>query len=54
MAKLQFDERQFKLTLPKKVLEALGWEKGDRVLIEASSFAELRIKNTTLAERRRE
>ncbi|MBI2574597.1 AbrB/MazE/SpoVT family DNA-binding domain-containing protein [Candidatus Woesearchaeota archaeon] len=33
MAKLQFDGRQFKLTLPKKLLEALGWKKGDEVFI---------------------
>ncbi len=34
MTKLQFDERQFKLTLPKKLLEALGWKKGDDISME--------------------
>ncbi|MBI2142068.1 AbrB/MazE/SpoVT family DNA-binding domain-containing protein [Candidatus Woesearchaeota archaeon] len=34
VTKLQFDGRQFKLTLPKKILEALGWEKGDEVVVE--------------------
>lgn len=34
MTRLQFDGRQFKLTLPKKLLEALGWEKGDEVVVE--------------------
>ncbi|MBI3034602.1 AbrB/MazE/SpoVT family DNA-binding domain-containing protein [Candidatus Woesearchaeota archaeon] len=34
MTRLQFDERQYKLTLPKKLLEAIGWKKGDEIAIE--------------------
>ena len=32
MVKLQFDNnKQFKVTLPKQVLLALGWKKGDSI-----------------------
>ncbi len=48
---LQFDDRQYKITLPKKVLEALGWKKGDKITIKADSFSELSISNLTLQKR---
>ena len=35
MVKLQFDNnKQFKVTLPKQVLLALNWKKGDEIKIE--------------------
>ncbi len=46
MTKLQHDtNNQFKITLPKKVLEALGWKKGDEIKIELDSFNNLILKN---------
>ena len=45
MAKLQFDEKQYKLTLPKKLLEAIGWRKGDQIAIELSSAGIIILKN---------
>ncbi len=49
MTKLQFDERQFKLTLPKKLLEALGWKKGDDISIELENNR-IVLKNKTKKE----
>jgi bifunctional DNA-binding transcriptional regulator/antitoxin component of YhaV-PrlF toxin-antitoxin module len=34
MTKLQFDGKQYKLTMPKKLLEAIGWRKGDKINFE--------------------
>ena len=32
--KLQFDNnKQYKLTLPKAIIEAKGWKKGDEVIV---------------------
>ena len=32
MVKLQFDNnKQFKITLPKQIVEAKGWDKGDKL-----------------------
>lgn len=45
MAKLQFDGRQFKLTLPKKLLEALGWKKGDEILVELELSGGIVLRN---------
>jgi bifunctional DNA-binding transcriptional regulator/antitoxin component of YhaV-PrlF toxin-antitoxin module len=34
MVKLQFDlNKQYKITLPKAIIEAKGWKKGDKVRI---------------------
>ena len=49
MAKLQFDGRQYKLTLPKKLLEALGWKKGDIIEIELDSAGKIALKNASIA-----
>ena len=38
MTKLQFDEKQYKLTLPKKILEAIGWKKGDEIVLFENDF----------------
>ncbi len=51
MAKLQFDERQYKLTLPKKLLEALGWKKGDRISIRIDN-SEIILNNHSLLKNR--
>ena len=52
MGKLQYDERQFKLTLPKKLLEALGWKKGDEINIQLGSQGEIILNNATTNEKR--
>ncbi len=54
MAKLQFDEKQYKLTLPKKLLEALGWKKGDEITVEIDSSGSIVLRNsgTKAAEER--
>ncbi|GEM_PF-4296714 len=49
MAKLQFDGRQFKLTLPKKLLEALGWKKGDDVVVELELSGVIVLSNRSSA-----
>ena len=34
MVKLQFESnKQYKITLPKSLIEAIGWKKGDRLVI---------------------
>lgn len=34
MVKLQFDlNKQYKITLPKAIVEALGWEKGSEIKV---------------------
>tara|TARA_Y100000310_G_scaffold139226_1_gene138515 strand:+ start:14736 stop:14882 length:147 start_codon:yes stop_codon:yes gene_type:complete len=46
--KLQYDaNNQFKVTLPKKILEAIGWKKGDKIKVELDSFNNLVLKNET-------
>tara|TARA_Y100000310_G_scaffold330673_1_gene402727 strand:- start:2094 stop:2246 length:153 start_codon:yes stop_codon:yes gene_type:complete len=48
MTKLQKDNnKQYKLTLPKQILEAIGWEKGDNIKVELDSFGNLILKNET-------
>lgn len=48
MVKLQFDGRQFKLTLPKQLLDALGWKKGDEVLVELELSGGIVLRNSSL------
>jgi|TARA_B100001971_G_C18114632_1_gene496129 bifunctional DNA-binding transcriptional regulator/antitoxin component of YhaV-PrlF toxin-antitoxin module len=44
--KLQYDtNNQFKVTLPKKILEAMGWKKGDKIKVELDAFNNLVLKN---------
>jgi len=46
--KLQFDRnKQFKLTLPKQIILAKGWQKGDDIVIEIDSSGRLILKNKT-------
>ncbi len=54
MGKLQYDERQFKLTLPKKLLEALGWKKGDKIIIQLGSQGEIILNNASTTEKKDE
>ena len=45
MVKLQFDSnKQFKLTLPKQILLAKGWKKGDNIIIELDENGNLILK----------
>ncbi|MDP7323369.1 MAG: AbrB/MazE/SpoVT family DNA-binding domain-containing protein [Candidatus Woesearchaeota archaeon] len=46
MVKLQFDQnKQYKVTLPKQILEAIGWKKGDPLKVELDSFGNIILKN---------
>jgi len=47
MVKLQFDNnKQFKITLPKAILDAKGWKKGDNIKIELDAQGNLLLKRT--------
>lgn len=41
MVKLQFDSKQYKITLPKAIIEAKGWTKGSDVRILLNEKGEL-------------
>ncbi len=45
MVKLQFDNnKQYKITLPKAIVEALKWKKGDDVIITINNKGEIVLK----------
>lgn len=45
MVKIQFDgNRQYKLTLPKQIVEAKGWGKGDEVRVLLSDSGDLVLR----------
>ncbi len=45
MVKLQFDNnKQYKITLPKALIEALRWKKGDEVDISLNNKGEIVLK----------
>jgi len=45
MVKLQFDRNaQYKITLPKALIEAKGWKKGDRVTITLDAKGDIILK----------
>lgn len=45
MVKLQFDNnQQFKITLPKQILIAKGWKKGDKINVELDQGGNLVLK----------
>ena len=41
MVKLQFDSKQYKITLPKAIIEAKGWTKGSTVKILINEKGEI-------------
>ena len=41
MVKLQFDKKQYKITLPKAIIEAKGWEKGNQLKVVLNQKGEL-------------
>lgn len=41
MVKLQFDTKQYKITLPKAIIEAKGWAKGNELRVILSERGEL-------------
>lgn len=45
MVKLQFDTKQYKITLPKAIIEAKGWSKGNDVKIIINEKGEIILKN---------
>lgn len=44
MVKLQFDTKQYKLTIPKALVEAKGWHKGTSLKLELDSLGNLVLK----------
>ncbi len=45
MVKLQFDKNsQYKITLPKALIEAIGWRKGDGLRIVLDSHGNVVVK----------
>ncbi|MBS3176055.1 hypothetical protein J4457_02350 [Candidatus Woesearchaeota archaeon] len=45
MVKLQFDSnKQFKITLPKQILVAKGWKKGDEIGIQLNDQGDLILR----------
>lgn len=46
MVKLQFDSKQYKITLPKAIIEAKGWAKGSELRIILNDKGELILKTT--------
>lgn len=45
MVKLQYDSnKQFKITLPKPIVLAKGWEKGDKIKIEIDERGNIVLK----------
>ena len=45
MVKLQFDNnQQFKITLPKQIIQAKGWKKGDKITIILDGNGNLVLK----------
>ena len=51
MVKLQFDEKQFKVTLPKKLIEALSWQKGDEIVVQLKNSGEIVLINSKKSKR---
>ncbi len=48
MVKLQYDSnKQYKLTLPKALVEAKGWSKGDPILISLDDKGNIVLKRRT-------
>ena len=42
MVKLQFaNKKQYKITLPKQIVEAKGWKKGDEIKVRINNKGEL-------------
>lgn len=42
MVKLQFaNEKQYKITLPKSIVEAKGWKKGDKIKVKINDKGEI-------------
>ena len=44
MVKLQFDTKQYKITLPKAIIEAKGWLKGNDLRVLINEKGELVLK----------
>jgi bifunctional DNA-binding transcriptional regulator/antitoxin component of YhaV-PrlF toxin-antitoxin module len=49
VVKLQFDlNKQYKLTLPKAIVEAKGWEKGDKIKVMLDSEGNIILKKDVI------
>ncbi len=47
MVRLQFDDRQFKITLPKQIVLAKRWAKGDRLVVEIDDRGDIVLRKAT-------
>ena len=45
MVRLQFDDKQYKITLPKAIVEAKAWKKGDRIIIKLDNKGDIILIN---------
>ncbi len=55
MVKLQYEnEKQYKLTLPKQIIQAKGWKKGDEIIIILDENGNIVLKKERRAEKREE
>ena len=46
MVKLQYDSNgQYKITLPKAIIEAKGWKRGDNITIILDDKGDMRLHN---------
>ncbi len=45
MVKLQFpNKKQYQVTLPKQIVEAKGWKKGDKIIVKINDKGEIVLK----------
>jgi len=53
MVKLQFENnKQFKVTLPKQIIKAKGWKKGDEIVVILDQFGNIVLKKEQRSEDR--
>jgi bifunctional DNA-binding transcriptional regulator/antitoxin component of YhaV-PrlF toxin-antitoxin module len=51
LVKLQFDNnKQYKITLPKALIDAIGWKKGSLLKIELDSLGNIVLKRKELKD----
>lgn len=53
MVRLQFDSNnQYKITLPKALIDAKGWQKGDEIRIILDEKSNIILKHESAAEKK--
>lgn len=51
MAKLQFNNQAYSITLPKVMIQQAGWEKGDTLTVSFNERGNLEIRKVMKKER---